>query len=271
MKYHRIYGKKYRNFYYILGKVTEFLLLRIILGADLFLPQSNWMLKYFLNKGISSKKMVAHPSGVNHLKFNLNRSGKEIRRTFGLLNSQVLLHLGRIDRIRNLFFLIKVYLAVRKQFPNVKLLMIGNGNEKEFLERMVYERNLQKDIIFTGNVPHSEVPSYIAAADVCVSPLPPNLIFKMSTPTKVYEYLSMGKPVVVSDIPEQKAIIYQSNAGICVPYLEDEFTKAICYLLNNKKTAKKMGKRGREFIIRYHTYDFLTKKLIAAYKMFLKC
>ena len=66
--------------------------------------------------------------------------------------------------------------------------------------------------------------------------------------------MAMGKPVVANEHPEQSLIIGESNAGVCVPYREIDFSEAVLYLLNHPEEAARMGAKGRKYVERYRTY-----------------
>ncbi len=82
--------------------------------------------------------------------------------------------------------------------------------------------------------------------------------------------MAMGKAVVVNDHPEQSLIIAESKAGLCTPYNEDDFAKAILYLLGHPEKLETMGLLGRKYIEQTKSYNIianqLEKTLIRQYK-----
>ena len=66
--------------------------------------------------------------------------------------------------------------------------------------------------------------------------------------------MALGKAVVANDHPEQKPIIENSGGGICVPFSETEFAKAIILLLNNPALREKMGTRGKDWVMKNRIY-----------------
>lgn len=102
-------------------------------------------------------------------------------------------------------------------------------------------------------------------ADVCVSPLYLSPIFEPASPTKLIEYMAMGKAVVANDHPEQRLVISESGAGICVPYQEEAFAAAIVDLLNDPTRAMEMGKKGRRYVEKHRTYKIITDIVENAY------
>ena len=118
----------------------------------------------------------------------------------------------------------------------------------------------------TGFLPQEKAWQHVKEADVCVSPIYPAPILNCGSPTKLIEYMAMGKAVVANDHPEQRLVISESNAGICVPYDETAFAEGILYLLKNPDVAKQMGIRGRKYVEAKRNYertaDLVEKKLL---------
>jgi len=71
------------------------------------------------------------------------------------------------------------------------------------------------------------------------------------------EYMALGKAVVANDHPEQKEILEDCKAGLCVAWDEKEFAEAIIFLLENPKEAVKMGTTGCKYILSKRNYESL--------------
>jgi glycosyltransferase involved in cell wall biosynthesis len=116
-------------------------------------------------------------------------------------------------------------------------------------------------------LPQEQALRYVLEADVCVSPFYPTPILNSTSPTKLIEYMAMGKAVVANDHPEQRLVIEQSGAGFCVPYQENAFAEATLRLLRQPELARAMGQRGREYAVRHRAYgiiaDLVERELLA--------
>jgi glycosyltransferase involved in cell wall biosynthesis len=89
----------------------------------------------------------------------------------------------------------------------------------------------------------------IKKADIGISLIKPYPFYYVSSPTKLFEYMACGLPVVANKgIPEQEKAILESKGGILVSFNKKEFTSAIIKLLRNKRLAKILGENGREWI-----------------------
>lgn len=256
---------RYPFIYHFRGKISKPVLMWIMSRADLILPISKWMMQDLVEKGIPKKKMMAFPMGVNVEYLSPKISGTYIREKLKLNNPSTIIYIGTMEQIRGLDFLLRALVVVKKEIPGIKLLMVGDGEDRTRLEKLAQSLGIKESIIFTGQVPRSKVPEYIAAADVGVSPIPPLPIYQVSSPTKLIEYMGMGKPVIGNDIPDQKEVINNSSGGICVRYDEEEFAEAIIELLNNPKKAEEMGKAGREWVVRNRSYEILARNVEQRY------
>ena len=125
--------------------------------------------------------------------------------------------------------------------------------DEDVLRAEVSKHGLRNSVVFTGFLPMKEAWKYISEADVCLSPYFPTPILQSTSPTKLIEYMAMGKPVIGNEHPEQKLVIQESGAGICVPWEERAFAKAITEVLADPEMARKMGEKGRRYVEQQRT------------------
>lgn len=245
----------------------------IIKHAALVFPISQWMKQSFESDGIQPEKMVVLPLGVDVNSEGNDKDGHDIRARYNLGNDPVMIYFGEMGRTRQLDFLIRVMKIVFRAVPSAHLLMVGKsaGGEREvdWLKGLSDQAGLRDKIIFTGHVPRADVSKYLIASDISVSPIVPLPAYVLSSPTKLVESLNMARPVIANDIPEQKMIIDESRAGVCVPYEEDAFAQAVIWLLDHPLDARRMGELGREYIRERRSYDILSMQVDHAYRTLL--
>ncbi|MFW6105660.1 MAG: glycosyltransferase family 4 protein, partial [Chloroflexota bacterium] len=228
---------------YFTAKIHDLLTTYTMKRADLTTPSSKWFGEALVQKGIPEHKLMPYPNGVDVTLFS-NKEGKEIRERHQLRDSQVVIYIGTLDKARNLSILIEAFSKVRKHNDKVKLLMVGEGSDMKNLQRLCSKLEIQEDVIFTGQVPGSEIPKYVAAADIGISPVPPLDCYKIGSPIKVFEYMGGGKPVIANEeIFDQKEVLEQSGGGILVPYTPEAFAEAMIEMLNSPEKATEMGRR----------------------------
>ena len=255
-----------KRYSYYFGKFEGYITKYILRKADLIFPISKWMEEELIKEDIPKSKMMPLPMGVNYELFSSKKDGSEIREQYNLNNVQVILYIGVMDKLRELSLLIHAFSKIREHRDNIKLLMVGDGNDKTNLEELSIKLGMNKDVIFTGQVPYFDVPYFIAAVDVCLSPVPPLSIYKVSSPTKLFEYMAMGKPVVANEeIPEHEEVIKESGGGVLVKFEAESFAKGIIELLDNHDKAQEMGGRGKEWAIQKRSYENMAREVEKRY------
>jgi glycosyltransferase involved in cell wall biosynthesis len=218
--------------------------------------------------GISSKKMTPIPGSVNLDVipfYGVDQNENEIEKN---KDDKSIVYLGTLIRERKLDFLIRVLKNILKSEKQAKLIFVGEGENPEdekFLLREAKLQQVEHAVIFTGYLPMSEAWEYIRKASVCVSPYFPTQILLSTSPTKLIEYMAMGKAVVGNDHPEQSLVIAESQGGICTPWSEVEFANAVVYLLKHPQIAKEMGIKGRTYVEKFRTNSIMAKNVVDVY------
>jgi len=217
-------------------------------------------------KGVPRAKMMCLPLGADTELFSPQVSGKKIRSRYNLDECKVVIYLGELNKLRRLEVLINAFADVKQNRAGVKLLLVGDGDAKIELERLAASLQVSGDVIFTGQVPYYEVPYFIAAADIGVSPGISLPLAKLASPAKLFEMMAVGKPVVAhTDIPDQRWAVEESGGGILVSFESRKLAEAISVLLENEQQAKEMGKRGRAWVLKYRTFAELAEKVERRY------
>ena len=247
-------------------KFQNYILNIILHEADLIFPISKWMQEDLIKNGISGSKMMLFPSSVDLDIFSFKTSGDDVRNRYDLNNSQVIIYVGTMDKSRRLDIAIRAFAKVKAEKQDVKLLMVGDGDDRINLERTANELDVENSIVFTGQVSYFDTPKFIAPSDIGIVPVPPLSGYKVSVSTKLREYMAMGKAVIANkEIPDHKEAIEQSGGGILVLFNVGAFANAMIELLNDSERTKEMGRRGREWVAKNQSYETLARELEGKY------
>lgn len=251
----------------LLEKLTNIFHYELIKQADFIIPISLLMKKYLVvNKFLDKLKMYPLPMGVNHKSFFPNQNIEDLKKKYNLGNNKVFVYIGTMEKSRKLDLVIRAFYHVKKEINNTKLLMIGDGSGKDDLKELSLALNLEKDVIFTGQVPYSEISKYISLADIGLCPIVPIFMYKMSSPTKMLEYMACEKPVIGNkEILEIASVISKSGGGLLVDYDEESFSLGMIKLARDAELIKKMGSYGREWVIKNRSYEMMAKKIEEIY------
>lgn len=255
-------GKLLRNF--LLGR------------ADLVFPISQHMTHVLRSYGLNDERMVVVPTCVDTSAepVEFDRRAAQVRDELGLQGKDVLIYSGTMNRFRKLDFLLRLLLRLIPGHPTIHLLMVGDGPTLEdipWLERQVAALGVADHVTFTGRVTAEDVSAHIRAADVGISPFPPNPVLMASAPIKLLEYLSMETPAVGSDIPDQRQVLTESGGGVCARYDEGDFAAAVRSLLTLPPTERRrLGKVGRAYVRAHRDVALIRDRIDQAYTVLLE-
>ena len=150
---------------------------------------------------------------------------------------------------------------VIKEVKTAKLVIVGEGDFKEELEKMAKLANVDKSVLFLGWKNRKSLLSIIKNSEVGILPLKDNNITNIAeTPLKLVEYLACGVGIVATDVGDVKKVL--SNCGMVIRGEDyQEFAKSIITLLKNDKLRTGMAKRAKEKAINDYTWEKNVAKL----------
>jgi len=154
---------------------------------------------------------------------------------------------GGIRKVKNVEFCIKPLNRLKKSYPQIKLIYAGSIIEKRIGLRFIKKiRNLDW-VIYLGAVPHDRMYSLYRASDVVM-----NTSLSEGMPNSLLEAMSLGKAVLASHIPGNQAIVKNEEDGLLFE-TEEEFIKKAERLIRDKDLRKRLGRKAKEKIKKYHT------------------
>ena len=168
--------------------------------------------------------------------------------------------------------LIKSAAKILKQNNSVVFIIVGGGVEDKNVRELAKElKILDRGVIFTGKVSHSEVLAYYSIFDILVYPRISKRITELVTPLKPLEAMSMEKAVVGSDVGGVKELISNNRTGLLFK-AEDigDLTKKILDLLNNYKKRVFLGQNARLDVIENRNWVKIISESLGIYEKILK-
>ena len=199
------------------------------------------------NPKISRSRLVLMPSGANTDLFApvprkkaFELTGLDPRKRYVGFVGSLLDHQG-VD------VLIEAAEMVRRNKPDCRFLIVGEGPMKMVWEKEVRRRKLELEFVFTGQIPYRELPAWIGAMDVCLAPYARNAGYR--SPVKMFDYLSCGRPVVASRIAGTTDIFEAVEAVTLIePEDPERLGRAILDSLGRSAVLDDAGRHGRRWV-----------------------
>jgi glycosyltransferase involved in cell wall biosynthesis len=159
----------------------------------------------------------------------------------------------------NLEVILKSFKLVKEES---KLVFMGRGQKRLKLMQLAKSLHLENKVYFSEWMDRQEVPAYLSKTSIGIIYLSDTLWDRCKCPVKMYEYMAMELPIITTDVGEAAYTVRKAQCGIVVPPGDSKaLTEAMNYLLENPRIRYKMGKRGREFLVKEQNYRKLGRRL----------
>lgn len=234
----------------------------------------NDRIREYLVKNLGVEKgniLTVMSHGIDSSKFSPEVDGSAIRKKLGLDRSKVITYMGTLTSLEQMSPVLHGFKAIADEYKDARLMIVGDGQVKQNLIDLAESLRIRKKVVFTGQVLHERIPEYLAASDILISLLfsPPSA--RRGNPgTKGFEYMAMGKPIIVANTPYASDIYEHGRAAYLVDSAEPEEVKhTYTSIVENEREARKKAARARELAVTKYDWMVLSKRLEAVYKKLL--
>jgi glycosyltransferase involved in cell wall biosynthesis len=239
-------------------------------AADLIVVVSDRLREQLVADGIEPEKILVNPNGVDTDVYRPYVDGAEIRKRFDLGDRLVVGFIGTFGRWHGTAVLAEAFakaVQLRPEYRDrVRLLMIGDGLMLAPTRQVLRDAGLESHAVFTGMVPQEQGPRYLAACDVLVSPTVPNADGSpfFGSPTKLFEYMAMGKAVVASDLDQLGQVLrHDETALLTKPGDVDSLCRALLALFDDERLRDRLGQAARAAAVANHSWKSHTARIVA--------
>ncbi|CAH9019192.1 TIGR04063 family PEP-CTERM/XrtA system glycosyltransferase [Candidatus Nitrosacidococcus sp. I8] len=213
----------------------------------------NGLREDIIARGISPDKITVIPNGVDTDRFLIDKSlsttSAITRESLNLGDGPILGFIGSFYAYEGLALLIQSIPKLLVAEPNVRLILVGGGPEDEGLRVLAKELKLDKKILFTGRVSHTEVEHYYNAIDVLVYPRLSMRLTELVTPLKPLEAMAQGRLVAASNIGGHRELIEDKKTGFLFPPDSPEtLVEFLAHIIRSRDGWTRISKTAREFV-----------------------
>lgn len=205
---------------------------------------------------IDKEKMYVIPDGVD---FSFISNGwepnqvQELKREWGAHNCSVTMYAGRLDNQHGAKYLFEAISELLRDNPigrGIMIVVIGNGPEEKQFE--ILERKYRTRMKLISDIPYELLPTYLAAADILLTPHPKTLLMDSVLSIKLLNYLASGKPNVITNLKAASGLLSQGrDALFCKTEDPTSMSDAVKTLLLDPALASTIGLNGKEKVRDY--------------------
>jgi len=243
---------------YLASRFDSLLYRLALKNADAVIAQTNDM-KITMNK-LCNREIVVIPNGVDLDRFD-SLSRAESRHKLNISDKdKILLFVGSLKPVKGTRYLVEAMSIIGQKSNDIRLLVVGDGEERQMLEGLVAKLNLSQRVSFAGQVPNEVVPQYMVAADIFVLPS-----LSEGFPVTFLEAIASGLPIIATKVRGTPEIVAEGENGFLVSSQDSEkLAERILFLFENRELRERMGRNNREKARRY-SWEDIAKKLEQVY------
>lgn len=226
---------------------------------------SKFLCKRAIAMGFSEDRVFYAPNGADTNFFNPGIDGLDVRKLHNIEpDESVVVLLGILYGFETNVWkmVVDIILHTVEQDPNIKILLIGWGDELKNIRRQIEDLGIAGNVIFTGRLKRDDVPKYIAAGDVALHILDNGYFYCYNqSPNTLSEFLAMGKPIVATDIGEIHQAL-KGGVGILIDGMDPvDYANAIVKLTRDKELIANYSKAARKRATERYSMEILAKKV----------
>jgi len=210
-----------------------------------------------LVRGVRPDRVTVIPNAVDTHAFAFEPPvDEQLQIELGLKDCTVLGFIGSFYHYEGLHLLIETLGRLREGRPDLRLVLVGGGFEENALKAQVKASGLDREVIFTGRVPHSSVERLYALIDVLVYPRLPIRLTELVTPLKPLEAMAQGRLVAASDVGGHRELIRNEQTGVLFRAGDvASMCEVLTSLLDRKDAWPELRRNGRRFVETERTWS----------------
>jgi glycosyltransferase involved in cell wall biosynthesis len=239
--------------------------------ADLVVVVSGAMRDELVARGAFRERILVNANAVDPERYRPDIDGAAIRHRYNLEGQTVVGFIGTYQPWHGAEPLARAFAILMRDRPElrdrVRLLMVGTGPSLATVKQIIRAASLDDLVRYTGLVAQEDGPQHLAACDILASPHVPNPDGTpfFGSPTKVFEYMAMGRGIVASDLDQIGEVLrHRETAWLVPPDDPDGLARGLARLVDDPALRASLGEAARRDALANHTWRAHVRRTIAA-------
>jgi len=239
--------------------------------AEVVVVVSRAMFDELVGRGVAADRILVNPNGVDPDRYSPMVDGGSVRASYGMEGWTVIGFISTFQPWHGADVLARAFVTLIHAHPAwrdaVRLLMIGSGPGLAAAQRIVAAAGLDANVDFTGLVAQEDGARYLAACDILASPHVPNPDGSpfFGSPTKLFEYMAMGKAIVASNLDQIGELLRHGETAWLVPPGDaDALANGLASLVQDRHLRAALGAAARHEVLAHHTWRQHVSKILVA-------
>jgi glycosyltransferase involved in cell wall biosynthesis len=239
-------------------------------AADIVVAVSRALQADLIVRGIPAEKILVNPNGVDPGRYSPEIDGSLIRRQYRFTGKTVVGFIGTFGKWHGAEILAEAFGRLISIQPalrqTARLLLIGDGPTMPLVRERLAKYGITDICAITGLIPQDAGPSYLAACDILASPQVPNPDGTpfFGSPTKLFEYMAMGKGIIASALDQIGEILkHGQTAWMVKPGDIESLVSGLKILIHDPELRNQLGRAARNEVLANYTWKDHTRKIIA--------
>ena len=243
-----------------LGAVRNPLLIRLLKWLERFMYRRATAVvtvaeatrEEIIKRGFAADKIHTVTNGIDADFFRPMNRLNSIRQEHGWGDKTIVMYIGTHGLSQGLATILDTAELLQPR-KDIHFVLVGDGAERDMLVKRAENRYL-KNVSFLPLQQKQRMPEFYAAADICVVPLKKLKVFLYNIPSKMFEIMACGRPIVLGARGQAQMLLDEAGAGIAVePEDPRDFADAIIRLTDQPELRERFGRRGREHALAKYT------------------
>jgi glycosyltransferase involved in cell wall biosynthesis len=226
-------------------------------AADRIIVVSRVLCDELVARGLKQEQIVVNPNAVDTRAFRADDGGQQVRRQIGAASDIVVGFSGTFGAWHGIPTLARTLGLVLEARPNVRWLLLGDGPLRPLIDQALPSPRLAERVAQVGMRPHAEMPGYLTACDILVSPHGQQADGGefFGSPTKLYEYMASGRPIAASNLGQIAEVLTDGESALLVPPDDAEaLAAAVIRLVDDSCLRVRLGSAARAAAEARHTW-----------------